>query len=351
MPQERRTVYDGMREVARLVNPVILGVLEPLKHEQPGLYDIVAHLPRIKVGENLRASMLRPTLVVLGWRAVSDGDWQRAIPLAAAVELLNISTYVIDDIFDHCDVRHSEPTVHVRYGAPNAIIAGFILRELAAKTLAVSDFDVATRSRLQDLLVETHYTIYLGQHHDLTLNDDREVSVEEYLRRTRKITAAFIQNCILCGAIAAVGEEPLEALRRFGDHYGLAVQLRNDLMDFVVPDQRITHSMGFKGLTHADFKEGKRTLPVIHALAEGTPAQRDRVRALLGRKDLAEAELGEANAILAETGSFRHCCRLVLEHREQALAALDSLGSNAGVAGLRQLAEILDNVEHWRFTA
>jgi geranylgeranyl pyrophosphate synthase len=347
----RERIYEEMRGVAKRVNRRVIDALEPLKAEHEGLYDVVVYLPRIKVGDRYNASMVRPTLVMLGYEAAGGVDLDRAVPVAVAVELLNISTYVIDDIFDDCTVRHSMPAVHVKFGVNDAVIAGFLLRELASKTLKQANLGVALTTALQDLLCHTHYVIYTGQYHDLRLNTTRAVTVDEYLVRTRKITGTFIQSCIVLGAMTAgANEDSLEPFRTFGHHYGLAVQLRNDLMDFVIPDERFESAKGFKGETHVDFREGKRTLPVIHCLAHATPAQRDRLLSLLGNKKASKEELLEANDIMNATESFEFTCSQILASRAQALDAAALLPPNRAGLALRELAAILDNVESWQFT-
>jgi geranylgeranyl pyrophosphate synthase len=349
--RSHESVYERMRETAKMVNPRIVESLEPLKREHPGLYEVVSHLPRVKVGERFGASMLRPTLVRFGCEAVGGGNFGAVVPLATAVELLNISTYVIDDIFDNCDLRHSEVTVHVKYGSNNAIIAGFILRELAAKEIGGMLLDAQQHRKLRDLHEETHYTIYSGQFHDLKLNERTDVSIEEYLERTYKITGAFIQNCILMGAIAAgADEQTLDELKEFGKSYGIAVQIRNDLMDFALPDARLAASRGFKGCTHADFKAGKMTLPVIHALHSGGEDVRMALLAALGRPEATEDELHGASRLMDEIGSFDYTRGIVKEYREKALAALETLPETTGKSGLRQLAVILNNVDSWKFS-
>jgi geranylgeranyl pyrophosphate synthase len=313
---------------------------------------VVSHLPKVKVGENFGASMLRPTLVMLGYETAGGAKPGEIVSLAAAVELLNMSTYVIDDMFDNCGMRHSEVTVHVKYGNNNAIIAGFILRELAGKALGEMEWlSAERRTELHEMLTKTHYVIYAGQYHDLELNTRKDVEMGEYMERTSKITGEFIQNCIIMGAIAAgADEKTLERLREFGRNYGTAIQIRNDLMDFVVPDDRIENSKGFKGITHTDFKEGKKTLPVIHALKNGSEAQRKQLLSLLGKRDAADEELLAANKLMEALGSFEHTKGVIIEYRKRAMDSLEGLADNEGKRGLLELARILDNVEKWKFS-
>ncbi|MEW6329610.1 MAG: polyprenyl synthetase family protein [Candidatus Micrarchaeota archaeon] len=343
------SVYSFMRETSERVNPKMLEYLEPLRAENPSLYDVVAHLPKIKVGENNRASMLRPTLVRLGYEAGGGKDFEAVLPLATAVELLNISTYVIDDVFDNCDLRHNEITVHRKYGDNNAIIAGMLLRELAGK--AVHDAsEMENFAEISKLFTDTHYVIYSGQYSDLKMNTHKQISEETYFDRTYKITGAFIQNCILLGALAArADEKTARALSEFGKYYGIAVQIRNDLMDFVIPSDNPSYSRGFKGISHNDLKEGKMTLPVLHALGVADEEQREFIMSALGDKSIDNEKLRELNDLLARLGSFGYTKGVIEAYGEKAAHALADLPESEAKRNLTQLVLLLGNIENWMF--
>ena len=346
-----------MRETADYVNPAIMRYLNYVRNGRSDVYGAVAHLPLVRLGKKMDAPMLRPLLVRLGYEVCGGTDYLGIVPLCAAVELLNISTYVIDDIFDECDYRQKKETVHRIYGSNRAFIAGMLLRELGEKALcdvenAVGGEDFAKIVRLFN---DTHKTIYEGQFHDLDLNTFRDVGEGEYFTRTYEITGVFIENCILLGAHAAGADEAmLKALSEYGRNYGIAIQLRNDLLDFIPPqpevaEKDIAESSGIKGESHVDFRQGKKTLPLIHFLERASSEQQAILKSFVGRKKLAREEALEVNRLLESTGSFEYAKQKVREYAARALESLDAFDENTAKSALAELAVITDNVDKWKF--
>ena len=79
---------------------------------------------------------MRPFLLIKS-SEMFGGNLRRALPAAAAVELVHNFSLVHDDIMDNDDMRHSVQTVHKHYGMPLAILAGDILFSKAFELLAI----------------------------------------------------------------------------------------------------------------------------------------------------------------------------------------------------------------------
>jgi octaprenyl-diphosphate synthase len=136
--------------------------------------------------------------------------------------------------------------------------------------------------------------------------------------------------------LAGVATEVRRALASYGRHLGTAYQLVDDVLDY-----RSNPSERGKNLGD-DLAEGKATLPLIHALKHGNPAQREAIREAIRRGGLAQLE--PVIAAIEATGGLDYTLALAREQCAQALAALAGLPDSPYRAGMAALARFA--VEH-----
>src|SRR5690242_21811134 len=120
------SIRDELESNASEIKEFILSILEG---EPKDLYQASAHYI-ISGGKRLRPFMVVKSCEMFG------GSSKRALPAAAAVEMVHNFSLVHDDIMDNDDMRHSVPTVHKYYGMPLAILAGDILFSKAFEFLS-----------------------------------------------------------------------------------------------------------------------------------------------------------------------------------------------------------------------
>ncbi len=173
---------------------------------------------------------LRPALVFGAAEAVG-GEPARALPVAAAVELVHAYSLVHDDLpaMDDDKERRGQPTVHVRYGEATAILVGDALFAEAFAQLATPRAAPELVARLA--AAAGSRALVGGQLDDLDFavqgdQLDRILSIHE-----RKTAALF--RYASWGGARMLGATPAQeqALEDFGRHYGMAYQLVDDLRD------------------------------------------------------------------------------------------------------------------------
>ncbi len=173
---------------------------------------------------------LRPVLVFAAARACGlDAD--RALPLAAAIELVHTYSLVHDDLpaMDDDDLRRGRPTVHVKYGEANAILVGDALLAEAFAVLARGEAPIPVFARLAHAAGSR--ALVGGQVDDLAFRPEHATARLVGSIHERK-TAALFRFCAWApGALAGRPARELELLDRFGLAYGLAFQLVDDLLD------------------------------------------------------------------------------------------------------------------------
>jgi geranylgeranyl diphosphate synthase type I len=318
-------------------------------HAEP-LYEMLAYHLGID-GGGKRGKRIRPLLGLLAYASLK-GDYEGALPGAAAVELGHNFSLVHDDIEDADRERHHRPTLWAIWGIPLAINAGdalFALSRLALYRLRpdLSDDKVLDLMRVYD---ETCLALCEGQFLDITFERQPDVSVEQYLEMIGKKTAALIGASVEAGAILATDDEATrDAYRRFGWNLGLAFQMADDV-------KGAFWSSAESGKPEAgDVRKRKKTMPVVWAMANAAQADADRLRELYSRgtaasgadgarppadEQLSDDEVEEVLAILERCGAREHVLAEARRLRDTALADIDALPlADAPRSQLRGLVE------------
>lgn len=215
-----------------------------------------------------RGKRIRPLLVLLCCGAAHgepDG-WRRAIPAAAAVELLHNFSLIHDDIQDRSETRRGRPTVWVRWGIPQAINAGDAMYTLAYRALLDLRDRTGAETALvaQEVLQDACLALTAGQFLDLDFETRMEVSLDEYWTMIGGKTAALLAACAELGALSAgAAGARRTAFRDFGRSLGLAFQAHDDLLGIWGEESRTGKSAA------GDLAAGKKSLPILFGLAQG----------------------------------------------------------------------------------
>jgi len=188
---------------------------------------------------------IRPSLCIAVAKACGDHDPEAADGAAAAVELLHCASLVHDDLpcFDNADLRRGKPTVHVRYGAPIAVLTGDALIVLAFETLARTA-DPARLGALVSIVsraVGAPGGIVAGQ----AWESETAVPLTDYQRA--KTGALFVGAT--CAGAAAAGFDPAP-WATLGDMIGQAFQVADDLRDILCDAEELGKPIGQDAVNH-----------------------------------------------------------------------------------------------------
>jgi geranylgeranyl diphosphate synthase type I len=254
------------RDLQPAIEQALKDGLAPAKsvgHEE--MYAMLAyHLGWQGEGAGTRAAgkRIRPTLLLLTC-AAAGGDWKKALPAAAAVELLHNFSLIHDDIQDESKQRRGRPTLWSMHGIAQAINAGDAMFSLAHMSLDGLR-ETTTRAiyiQAAGLLPRTSLQLTQGQYLDLSYEGRKDLSLVSYWPMIWGKTAMLIRACTQLGAVIAGAQgRRLKAYLTFGEKLGLAFQVHDDLLGiWGNPDD-----MGKSA--HSDLLSGKKSLPVLYAL-------------------------------------------------------------------------------------
>ncbi|HEX8024863.1 MAG TPA: polyprenyl synthetase family protein [Candidatus Limnocylindrales bacterium] len=327
-PDIAQLIADTEAEILRVVgstDPATAGVYEMCRY----------HLGLDGSGPS--GKRMRPLLGLLAYASIA-GDYRKALPGAAAVELGHNFSLVHDDIEDGDRERRHRPALWARYGIPQAINAGdllFSLSRVALHRLTDLGFPDKTVLRLVRLYDQTCVALCEGQYLDIWMSEhDDALSVDLYFDMIGRKTAALIAGSIEAGAVLATEDEEIIArYRAFGWDLGIAFQLNDDLLGIWGREEAT-------GKEPTDLARRKKTLPVMYAFEHTDAAGRERLTTFFAAEQPDAAAVADVLAILEATGARDYTRGQAATHRDRALAELDAAGVVDG-ASRAHLEEII----------
>jgi octaprenyl-diphosphate synthase len=228
-------------------------------------------------GKRMRPAVLLFTAGAMGCQGTHHHE------LAAVVEFIHTATLLHDDVVDESDLRRGHQTANALFGNAASVLVGDFLYSRAFQMM------VGVGSmRVMEVLADATNVIAEGEVLQLLNCHNAEVEIEDYLRVIRFKTAKLFEAAARLGGILGGAGPELEAqLAAFGMHIGTAFQLIDDVLDYSADEAEMGKHLG------DDLAEGKPTLPLIHVMQQGSPAQ-----ATLVRKAIEEGGRDEFPAIL-----------------------------------------------------
>lgn len=193
---------------------------------------------------------LRPILVFEFCR-LCGGQWQTTAPFAAAIEMIHTYSLIHDDLpcMDNDDYRRGALTNHKVYGEAVAVLAGDALLTDAFARAASMELSAERLSLAIGVLAENAGSggMVGGQVLDMH-SESRECTEQEILDiQTRKTGALFNAACVL-GVIAGGGsEEQIQSACAYAAHFGLAFQIRDDMLDVIGSAEKLGKAVGVDG--------------------------------------------------------------------------------------------------------
>ena len=180
-----------------------------------------------------KGKRIRPLLTMISCQA-AGGDWIKAVPAAAAIEILHNFSLVHDDIEDASSTRRGRKTVWKIWGEAQAINSGdamFALAHLVMTWLTNHDVPAETIVRAIRRFDETCFLLTQGQYYDMDFETRADVRVEEYIKMIAGKTAVLIALCAELGpVIAGQDESIIEHYAEFGLNLGMAFQVIDDIL-------------------------------------------------------------------------------------------------------------------------
>ena len=264
---------------------------------------------------------LRPAVAVLGSH-LGDGPNHHVDITAAAIEMVHLATLYHDDVIDEADMRRGVPSANEKWGNKVAILAGDYLFARASKISSEVGGDVP--GALADAIAQ----VVQGQVNELGSTYDATRTEEQYFTTIGGKTAALIEVAVRLGAsLAGCEPEVVNATRRFGQAFGFAFQVADDLLDLTASEEELGKPPG------TDLRDGVYTLPVIYAV-EADPT-------LVSNLGTPLVDVDAIREATFSTGGFKRAMEVASGYVDEALSALESAPQSPARSTLEQITRLV----------
>ena len=210
---------------------------------------------------------LRPVLLLLCAGACGHRG-PHLHELAAVVEFIHTATLLHDDVVDESGLRRGRRTANAVFGNAASVLVGDFLYSRAFQMMVG-----VKNMRVMEVLADATNTIAEGEVLQLLNVHNADVTEVAYLEVIRRKTAKLFEAAARLGAILGGASPEIETgFAAYGAHLGTAFQLVDDVLDYSGDLSETGKNLG------DDLNEGKPTLPLLHVMNRGTPAQAALVR-------------------------------------------------------------------------
>ena len=279
-------------------------------------------------GKRLRPALVLFTAGAMGYKGTHHHE------LAAVVEFIHTASLLHDDVVDESDLRRGNKTANAIYGNAAAVFVGDFMYSRAFQMMVGVD-----SMHVMRVLADATNVIAEGEVLQLLNCHNADVVIDDYLRVIRYKTAKLFEAAARLGGIVGGADPETEArLADFGMHLGTAFQLIDDVLDYSADEADTGKHLG------DDLAEGKPTLPLIHVMQHGTPAQAALVRGAIehgGRDDFAAVLTA-----IQEGGALAETLRYAQAEAKRAIEAISVLPPSNFKDALLQLSDFAVRRKH-----
>jgi octaprenyl-diphosphate synthase len=270
---------------------------------------------------------LRPLIVLLAARALGY-DGHQHVRAAAIIEFIHTATLLHDDVVDSSERRRGQDSANTVFGNQASVLVGDFLYSRSFQMMV----DIGDM-RVMQILADATNTIAAGEVQQLMNVHDPDTTEDDYQQVIYRKTARLFEAGAQIAAVLAKQDTAVEdAMIRYGRNLGTAFQLVDDALDYNASAEELGKNLG------DDLAEGKATLPLIHAMREGTSAQRDLIRTAILEGGL--EQMDEIQAIIHSTGALEYTAFRAREAVDAAVADLACIPDNEYRQALVSLAEL-----------
>lgn len=289
-----------------------------------GLVDLVARYIIRQKGKRVR-----PLLVFLS-ADLCGGVTEKTFRGATLVEILHTATLVHDDVVDEADTRRGIASINAVWKNKIAVLMGDYL--LARGLLLSLDHDDFQFLKITSTSVRR---MSEGEIHQIQRSRKLDLDEDQYLRVIGDKTASLLSTCCEIGAASAsIDPEKSRLMREFGEHLGLAFQIRDDILDFTGRSSITGKPVGL------DLSDRKLTLPLIHAARTAPKRERDEVLAMVknGGKKM---KVGVVVDFVRTHGGLDYATARARHFAAEATKCLEGFDDSPSKRALERLAEFV----------
>ncbi|NNG02159.1 MAG: polyprenyl synthetase family protein [Desulfobacteraceae bacterium] len=271
---------------------------------------------------------LRPLLMVIAARLCDyRGDYDKTF--STIFEYLHAATLLHDDLVDGATTRRGRGVANTVYGSSAAVLTGDFLLARGLSIAAATGIP-----EVISVIAGITEDMSQGEIFQLARKGAPDLTELEYMKIIRCKTAVLFQGaCRISALLAEAAPEKQEALSGYGHHLGMAFQMADDLLDYTLDSRKLGKTVG------ADLREGKLTLPVIHALRHANTTDRKAILESIENPDLTDPAFKNVIRILTESGGIEYTRENAQRHVGSAKDSLEPFPDSENKRILLDLAD------------
>lgn len=278
---------------------------------------------------NASGKHIRPLLVLLAAKACGQVT-EHTINSAVLLELLHTATLIHDDVIDETKQRRGIPSLNAIFDNRISVLVGdYVLSTALIRSIQTGN--------LQIIGIVSNLGRDLSEGEIKQLETAEESILDEgcYMQVIRKKTAMLLSACAEIGAISAGATPELTATcREFGEYLGYCFQIKDDIFDYF-KEANIGKPTG------NDIREGKITLPLLHALQAGGREEVADCLQIIHAKDFSSGNIDRLIDFAKANGGIEYAEQRMREYHDKAVRVLNTLPESPAREGLLLLSDFI----------
>ena len=266
--------------------------------------------------------------VFLSAKMISDIN-ESTYRAASLVELLHTATLVHDDVVDNANKRRGMFSINALWKNKIAVLVGdYLLSKGLLLSLENEEYDL--------LQIVSKAVKQMSEGELLQIEKTRKLNITEdvYYDIIRKKTASLIASACASGASSVTKDKStIEKVRSFGEHIGMAFQIKDDLFDLGIGDSGKPND--------TDLKEKKMTLPLIFAMQQAKSGEVSSIKRLVNKKKKSKQELSKIHDFISAHGGIEYAQEKMESFKAKALDQLSGFENNDAKTALLDLVQFI----------
>jgi octaprenyl-diphosphate synthase len=278
-----------------------------------------------------KGKQIRPLFVFLSAKMIGDTT-NSTYHAASFIELLHTATLIHDDVVDESYERRGFFSIKALWKSKIAVLVGdYLLSRGLLLATEHKEFD------LLSIMSEAVREMSEGELMQMQKSRKLNITKEEYFNIIRKKTATLISACTSSGARSVgANQDTVEVFKKFGENVGMAFQIKDDLFDY--------NKKGIIGKpTGNDIKEKKFTLPLIHALENGSVRDKNHIIKLIRRNHITSRDIQEIIDFTVKRKGIEYAVEKMNNFKNDALNLISSYPDNEAKKSMKMLVEFVIN--------
>ena len=277
-----------------------------------------------------QGKQIRPAMVLLAAK-LCGGVTESSYRAAIMVELLHSATLIHDDVVDGAEMRRGLPSINALWKNKISVLMGdYLLSRGLLYSLEHKDYGFL------HLVSEAVRRMSEGEILQIQKTRSLDISEEDYLSVISDKTASLISSSCAMGAMSATADEgSIAALKSYGEYLGLALQIRDDLLDYTGDSKKTGKQMGI------DIKDKKITLPLIYALRHAPAAEQKKIRSILKSSRKRAMKSDEVIAFVTGKGGLDYAAEVAEGFALKSVESISSFPDSSAKTSLLRLVDFV----------